>query len=422
LTKQGIHRLSCIENNERQVSHPVTPPISPIQVKSYTATSAVGQGKAALLRAVQAHQSGLRPLGDHMIRNGGAPLGLKTWVGWVDGLEAPLPPPWEHWDCRNNRLAWIGLQGDGFLNDVRNARSRYGADRVALILGTSTSSIGATEKAYVDLSVSGNCPTPLSNPSLHTLHSLTGFVQEALEIHGPSYTLSTACSSSAKAFCAAERLLRLNLVDAVVVGGVDSLCGSVLYGFNALQLISPNPCTPFDIDRQGINLGEAAGFALLVRESGPLQLLGYGESSDAFHMSAPHPSGQGAETALHQALTRAALDRNAIDYIHLHGTATPKNDEIEALLFNRCFGTHTLASSTKGMTGHTLGAAGMLGAAFSLLALEYGWLPGTVNTQNLDPVCGPNILNKPLHNPVQVVASNSFAFGGSNCVLIWGQS
>ncbi len=375
-----------------------------------------------MLQAVQDHTSGLRPLGDNMVGNGADSLVLKTWVGWVKGLEAPLPQRWEHWDCRNNRLAWMGLQRDGFLNDVRKARTRYGADRVALILGTSTSSIGATEQAYVDRAVTGEFPAHLRNAALHTLHSLTGFVQEALEIHGPSYTLSTACSSSAKAFCAAERLLRLNLVDAVVVGGVDSLCKSVLYGFNALQLVSSEPCRPFDIARQGINLGEAAGFALLEREEGPLQLLGYGESSDAHHMSAPHPNGQGAETALHQALARAALDVNAIDYVHLHGTATPKNDEIEATLINRCFGPHTLASSTKGMTGHTLGAAGMLGAAFSLLALEQGWLPGTVNTQTLDPICGSNILTKPIHRPVHVVASNSFAFGGSNCVLLWGQA
>lgn len=375
-----------------------------------------------MLHAVQAQQSGLRPLGNNMVRHGAAYSDLRTWVGWVDGLETPLPQRWEHWDCRNNRLAWMGLQSDEFLSDVRKASARYGADRIALILGTSTSSIGATEQAYVDGAVTGKFPEHLSNAALHTLHSLTGFVQEALEIHGPSYTLSTACSSSAKAFCAAERLLRLNLVDAVVVGGVDSLCGSVLYGFNALQLVSPDPCRPFDIARQGINLGEAAGFALLEREAGPLQLLGYGESSDAHHMSAPHPTGQGAEAALQQALARAALHADAIDYVHLHGTATPKNDEIEATLLNRCFGAHTLASSTKGMTGHTLGAAGMLGAAFSLLALEQGWLSGTVNTQTLDPAYSPNILKEPIHKPVHVVASNTFAFGGSNCVLIWGQS
>lgn len=375
-----------------------------------------------MLQALQAQRSGLRPLGCNMVRNGSTPFDLQTWVGWVDGLETPLPQKWQHWDCRNNRLAWMGLQNDGFLKDVRTLRARYGADRIALILGTSTSSIGATEQAYQERAVTGTFPANMSNTALHTLHSLTDFVQEALEIQGPSYTLSTACSSSAKAFCAAERLLRLNLVDAVVVGGVDSLCGSVLYGFNALQLVSASPCRPFDVARQGINLGEAAGFALLERETGPLQLLGYGESSDAHHMSAPHPTGQGVEAALEQALARATLHVNAIDYVHLHGTATPQNDAIEAAFIKRCLGDHTFSSSTKGMTGHTLGAAGMLGAAFCLIALEQGWLPGTVNTQTLDPDCSLNILLAPIHKPVRVVASNSFAFGGSNCVLIWGKS
>ena len=276
--------------------------------------------------------------------------------------------------------------------------------------------------APAERAVTGDFPGHLSNSALHTLHSLTAFVQEALAIQGPSYTLSTACSSSAKAFCAAERLLRLNLVDAVVVGGVDSLCGSVLYGFNALQLVSHDPCRPFDINRKGINLGEAAGFALLERDAGPMQLLGYGETSDAHHMSAPHPTGQGAEAALNQALARAALHVNAIDYVHLHGTATPQNDAIEAALIERCFDHHTRVSSTKGMTGHTLGAAGILGAAFCLLALEHSWIPGTVNTHTPDPVCGTRFLTQSVHQVVRTAASNSFAFGGNNCVLIWGKA
>ncbi len=375
-----------------------------------------------MLHAVQADKSGLRKLECKFPANKLTSVDLKTWVGQVDGLEIPLPQRWEAWDCRNNRLAWMGLQSDDFFNHVQKTNKRYGADRIALILGTSTSSIGETESAYADRAATGMFPAHLGNSALHTLHSLTAFVQEVLGIHGPSYTISTACSSSAKAFCAAERLLRLNLVDAVVVGGVDSLCGSVLYGFNALQLISPDPCRPFDVYRQGISIGEAAGFALLEREAGPTKLLGYGESSDAHHMSAPHPTGQGAEAALNQALTRAGLDSEAIDYVHLHGTATPKNDAIETHLINRCFSPHTLASSTKGMTGHTLGAAGMLGAAFSLLALEYGWIPGTVNTKNLDPLCGHNILKEAVNQSVHTVASNSFAFGGSNCVLIWGRA
>ena len=194
-------------------------------------------------------------------------------------------------------------------------RSSYGPARVAVILGTSTSSIGETEDAYRQLDAEGRFPEGMRNPRVHTPHSLAAFVQCALGLAGPCLTVSTACSSSAKAFAAAERLLRLNLADAVVVGGVDTLCGSVLFGFNALQLVSAERCRPFDAGRCGINLGEAAGFALLVRGAGPLQLLGHGEASDAHHMSAPHPDGAGAERALADALARAGLAPSSVDFI-----------------------------------------------------------------------------------------------------------
>lgn len=393
-----------------------------IRISAYTATSAIGNDKHTMLEAVAAQRSGLRTLRSLDTQDWKGPEPFDTWVGQVDQLDTPLPTVWSHWDCRNNRLAWRALQSDGFIEDVKAVCTRYGRHRVAMVLGTSTSSIGQTEKAYRHRAAQGKFPPDMANRRLHSLHSLTEFVQEVLGIEGPAYTLSTACSSSAKAFCTAQRLLQLELVDAVVVGGVDSLCGSVLYGFHALQLVSADPCRPFDVDRNGINLGEAAGFALLERGTGGLQLLGYGESSDAHHMSAPHPQGKGAEAALDAALNSANMQASEIDYIHLHGTATLKNDEIEAELMRRRFGAHTLASSTKGMTGHTLGAAGILGAVFSLLALEHGWIPGTANTRQLAPFCGPQILLKPQRSELRVAASHAFAFGGSNCVLIWGKS
>jgi 3-oxoacyl-[acyl-carrier-protein] synthase I len=388
--------------------------ITPVRVNAYTATTALGMGKAALRDAVQAHRSGLRP-------NDFGPEPLATWIGRVEGLEAPLPEPLQSWDCRNNRLAWLGLCADDFVAAAQAARARHGATRVAVIMGTSTSSIGATEDAYRQLDAEGNFPAAMCRPHVHTLHSLGAFVQHALGLAGPCMTVSTACSSSAKVFGVAERLLRLGLVDAAVVGGVDTLCGSVLFGFNALQLVSPEPCRPFDARRSGINLGEAAGFALLERGPGALQLLGYGESSDAFHMSAPHPEGLGAERALDDALARAGLGANAVDHINLHGTASLKNDEVEAALVARRFGAHTHASSTKGFVGHTLGAAGIVEAAFSLLAIETGWMPGTVHSEVLDPVCGPQIRLQPALGDVRVALSHSFGFGGTNCVLAFGR-
>ena len=391
--------------------------LAPLAVTAYTATSAVGVGKAAMRAAVNAHRSGLRP-------NDFGHEPLATWIGRVDGVEAPLPDSLAHWDCRNNRLAWLGLNADGFLDAVAAARARHGAGRVAVVMGTSTSSIGATEGAYRVLDADGNFPPHLRSTRLHTPHSLGNFVQEALALAGPCMTVSTACSSSAKAFAVAERWLRLGLVDAVVVGGADTLCGSVLFGFNALQLVSPQPCRPFDVQRSGINLGEAAGFALLERAAPGqvgLQLVGYGESSDAHHMSAPHPEGLGAERALGDALARAGLAPDDVDYINLHGTASAKNDEVEAALVARRFGPRTHASSTKGFTGHTLGAAGIVEAAFSLLAIESGLMPGTLGAEQLDPACGPQVRLQAACGEVRVALSNSFGFGGTNCVLVFAR-
>ncbi|HEY2257256.1 MAG TPA: beta-ketoacyl-[acyl-carrier-protein] synthase family protein [Variovorax sp.] len=386
----------------------------PLQISAFTATTSVGVGKTPLADALAQSRSGLRA-------NDFGPTPLPTWIGRVDGLEEiRLPEQLAAWDCRNNRLAWLGLQADGFMAAVAAARDRYGPARIALILGTSTSSIGETEAAYTQL-VDGAFPIRQQRPKVHTPHSLTLFVQEALGLEGPAETLSTACSSSAKVFASAERLIRLGLVDAAVVGGVDTLCGSVLFGFNSLELVSPAPCRPFDAERDGISLGEAAGFALVERGRGKLELLGYGEASDAHHMSTPHPEGLGAEKALDDALARAGVAPEAIDYINMHGTASAKNDEVEGALVARRFPAGTHASSTKGFTGHTLGAAGIVEAVISLLAIETGLKPGTVNTTALDAGCGPQIRLEPARGEVRCALSNSFGFGGNNCSLIFGK-
>jgi 3-oxoacyl-[acyl-carrier-protein] synthase I len=400
--------------------------IPPIQISAYTATSAVGVGKEAMLMAVVEQRSGLRA-------NNFGHEPFDTWIGRVAALDETtakyatpvLPERLTPWDCRNHRLAWLGLNSDGFMHAVAAARKRFGAARIAVLMGTTTSSIGATEDAYRQLDSDGQFPQHLRNTRLHTPHSLSTFVQEALDLTGPNLTVMTACSSSAKVFATAERMLRLNLIDAAVVGGVDTLCGSVLFGFNALQLVSSQPCRPFDVGRSGINLGEAAGFVLLERathQNSGLQLIGYGESSDAHHMSTPHPLGLGAEFALNDALSRAAVTPQDVDHINLHGTASTKNDEVEAALVARRFGTRVHASSTKGLTGHALGAAGVLDAAFTLLALESGWMPGTHNTQQLDPLCGPQIRLHPAQADVRIALSHSFGFGGSNCVLVFARA
>lgn len=387
----------------------------PLRITTYSLCSAAGDGRHETLGALRNRRSGLT-------RNDFGVSPIATWIGRVAGLEQQaLPRELADWDCRNNRLAWRGLLADGFLDAARAARERYGSDRVAVVVGTSTSSIGASEEAYTRLEAGGRYPADLRRPIIHTPHSLGDFVQHALGLSGLGVTVATACSSSAKVFAQAERLIRIGLADAAIVGGVDTLCGSVLFGFNSLELVSPEACRPFDVERRGINLGEAAGFALLEKAGRGPWLLGYGESSDAHHMSTPHPEGLGARRALQEALVRARLAPAEIDYINLHGTASHKNDEVEARVVADIFPARTFASSTKAWTGHTLGAAGIVEAVISLLGLEHGFLPGTLNSRNLDPACGPQIQRDNAEREARRALSFSFGFGGSNCVLVFGR-
>ncbi|HEY0231624.1 MAG TPA: beta-ketoacyl-ACP synthase [Dokdonella sp.] len=392
--------------------------IAPLAITAYTATSALGRGRAAHAEALRTSRGGLHP-------NDFTAAPLACAIGRVEGLEQEaLPAGFASHDCRNNRLAWKGLAADGFLDAARACIARHGADRVALLVATSTASIEATERAYRELE-DGHFPAYLRIPALHAPHSLGVFLEAVLGTRGPCLTLATACSSSAKIFAQAERLLRLGLADAAVLAGVDSLCGSVLFGFNALGLVAPQACRPFDAARCGISIGEAAGFALLERDgdgddTAP-RLLGYGESSDAYHMSTPHPEGAGARLALADALARAGLAPDAVDYINLHGTATLKNDEVEAAVVADLFGASTRASSTKGHTGHTLGAAGILETVITLLAMENDLVPATLNSTEPDPHCGPQLAFANESRAIHVALSNSFGFGGNNCTLAFGR-
>ena len=252
--------------------------------------------------------------------------------------------------------------------------------------------------------------------------------REATALQGPAVTVATACSSSAKVFAQAARLVQAGVVDAALVGGVDTLCGSVLFGFNALQLVSREPCRPFDARRDGLSLGEAGGFALLERagegdDAGGLQLRGYGESSDAHHMSAPHPEGLGARLAMRDAMARAGIAPGDVGYLNLHGTATPANDSVEARAVAAMFPDTLHAASSKGWTGHTLGAAGIVESVFALLALAHGLLPGTLNSDERDPACGPQVrFDNAESASLRYAMNNSFGFGGNNCSLVFGRT
>lgn len=389
---------------------------NPLPISSITATSALGAGQAAHLAALQAGRSGLAPCRF-------ADVDLPGYVGEVEGLDAvQLPQALATYDCRNHRLAWLALQQDGFFEAVHQARERWGAERVAVLLGTSTSGILQTELAYRRRDASGALPADFHYAETHNTGALAAFVAAALGVTGPGMVVSTACSSSAKVFASAARLIEAGWVDAAVVGGVDSLCLTTLYGFNSLELFSPDICRPWDAHRRGLSLGEAGAFALIERDcAGPRAwLLGCGESSDGHHMSSPHPEGAGAVAAMREALAQAGLAPSDIDYINLHGTATPGNDAAEDRAVSQVFGHDTPCSSTKGATGHTLGAAGAVEAALCVLALQHGLMPGGLNLRERDPALQVRYLDRNQAAPLQAVLSNSFGFGGSNASLVFG--
>jgi 3-oxoacyl-[acyl-carrier-protein] synthase-1 len=391
--------------------------MQPVTVSHYTAVCAAGRGRDALWDALATGRSGLAP-------NDLPGIELKTHIGRVHGLEdAPLPAEFAPWDCRNNRLALSALRQDGLEDAVVALRERFGPGRIAVVLGTSTASIGSTEDAYRLRDNDVELPTAYRYPIIHSPYSLVDFVRRYLKLEGPAFGVSTACSSSARVFGSAERLLRLGLADAVLVGGTDTLCQSVLYGFNSLQLMSPAACRPFDVARQGLSLGEGSGFALLVR--GPAEgvvLKGYGETSDAHHMSSPHPEGLGARLAMEQALSSAGLKAAAIDYVNLHGTATRLNDQIEGEAMLTLFADPVACSSVKGWTGHTLGAAGIVEAVCSLLSMERGLIPPTLNCTDVEPRFKDYVRTAPSRETLRTVMSNSFGFGGNNCSLIFGMA
>ncbi len=384
-------------------------------------TSCLGSGLAPTREALRRAESGLAPCRFETVD-------LDTYVGEIAGVDdVRIPPTLSGFDCRNNRAAELGLVQDGFLQAIEAAARRLGANRVGVFIGTSTAGILQTELAYRRRDpASGALPSDFDYRRTHNTFSVAEFVRERLGLAGPCAAVSTACSSSAKVFASAARLMEAGLIDAAVVGGVDTLCLTTLYGFNSLQLLSPQPCRPYDAQRDGISIGEAAAFFLLERvaDDAPadgIALLGAGESSDAHHMSAPHPEGLGARRAMEAALAAAGLTARGIDYLNLHGTGTPSNDAAEDLAVHGLFGDAVPVNSTKGMTGHTLGAAGAVEAIVSVLAIEAGRVPGSAGTRRLDPALRARYEVGGGERSISRVLSNSFGFGGSNCSLVFGR-
>jgi 3-oxoacyl-[acyl-carrier-protein] synthase-1 len=393
--------------------------VQPLAVTRYSIANCLGTGARAVADALAERRSGLAPCDLDGVA-------LDTYIGRVRELEAlPVRADLADYDCRNNRMAQLALELDGFAGAVAQARERHGAARVGVFMGTSTSGILETELAYQHREPgSGALPPDYRYAQTHNTFSLADFVQRYLGLQGPAVAVSSACSSSAKVFGNAARMIAAGVCDAAVVGGVDTLCLTTLYGFHSLELTSRGPCRPFDAARDGISIGEGAGFALLERveartDASAARLLGVGDSCDAHHMSTPHPDGLGARLAMQQALESASLAAADIDYVNLHGTGTRTNDASEDRAVSALFGA-TPCSSTKGATGHLLGAAGITEIVVSLLAIERGVMPGSAHTRQVDPAMSCNYLLEPRPARVRRVLSNSFGFGGSNCSVVLG--
>lgn len=395
--------------------------MQPLIISHYTLANSLGMGSSATMDALRTRKSGLIPCKFEDVD-------LEAYIAKVEELDSyRVRSDLSAYDCRNNRLAQLCLQQDGFGEAIEAARKKYGAARIGVFMGTSTSGILQTELAYRHLDPqTGALPPDFHYAETQNSYSLAGFVAHYLGLTGPSFVVSSACSSSAKVFANAVRMMEAGVCDAAVVGGVDSLCLSTLYGFNSLGLVSRFPCRPYDAERDGISVGEGAGFVLIERSTvqnsaGQMYLLGVGESSDAYHMSTPHPEGLGAKLAMQRALDSAGLKVGDIDYINLHGTATKSNDASEGKAVADMFGTSVPCSSTKGWTGHLLGAAGITEAIIAMMAAEHGFVPGSVNTQKLDPTIAINYQIENGAGEINRVLSNSFGFGGSNCTLVLGR-
>jgi len=382
-------------------------------ITGYAVGNALGASSREVAKALALGRSGLRPCPFE--------LPFETYCGQFPDVLAPVPPSLAAWDSRLARIALVVLEG--VAGAVERACRRWGAERVAVVLGTSTGGILETERAFEAYAACGEVPAAFDLDRQHAFDALFEVVRRRTGAGGPGYVVSSACSSSGKALGAARRLLLAGLADAVLTGGADTLCQTTLRGFGSLEAISRRACRPFCAERDGTSLGEGAAFLLLERDGdGPARLLGVGESSDAHHMSHPHPQGVGARLAMKEALAQAGLGPEAVDHVNAHGTGTTANDAIEAGAIVALFGRSVPVVSTKGYTGHLLGAAAATEAALALLSIECGFVPASLGAEPLDPSVSLYLCLARREGRYRRVLSNSFAFGGSNVSVLLGEA
>lgn len=345
-------------------------------------------------------------------------LPFRTVTGLARGPLDPLPESLRRYD---SRLARLTLRAVAQVTQaVERARARHGRERIGVLLGTSTGGLDATEPAYRLFQATQQRPLTFSLRSTHAFDAAALMTRDLLGLSGPTYAVSTACTSSAKALASAARLITAGSCDAVLVMGADAICETTVRGFQALGVLSEQAARPFSALRDGIHIGEAAALLLLEREGdGPARLAAVGESSDAYSMSAPDPEGLGAAEAMRRALARANIAPEEVDYVNAHGTGTPHNDVAEGHAIRRVLPADVAVGSSKGMTGHTLGACGALEALFAALCIERGELPPSVGAVPLDTAIELRVLRERSKKQVRVALSNALAFGGSNaCVAL----
>jgi len=383
----------------------------PLPITAWTLYTALGRGARAHLDALSANHSGLAPPSFD--------LPFTTEVGAVSDALDPLPASLAPYDTRLTRLA--AAMADDLAPEIRRAVARWGAERIGLFLGTSTAGILRTERAWGDLRRTGALDPDYQYLRQHAYDSVLAVVGALTGVRGPAWVVSTACSSSSKVFGSAQRLIESGVIDAALVGGVDTLCQTTLRGFQGLGVLSDSRCQPLSSARKGINIGEGGGLMLLERGGeGRTSLLGVGESADAHHISAPHPQGEGAYAAMAGALEAAGIAADAVDYINAHGTGTLLNDSAECAAIARLFGGDVPVTSTKARTGHLLGACGVVEAAFALSAIETGSLPPSLGADPLDGDLGVFVPTTAQSGGYRVAMSNTFAFGGNNVSVVLG--
>ncbi len=386
--------------------------VDPVAITAYSACNGLGRTTGEIVQKLAR--------GEHGLSRCPLDVPFETVCGTVPGPQPPPPSKYSTYDSRVLRLALMAFEEIAPAIDA--ARRRHGDRRIGVVLATSTGGIESTELAYFAWRKTGLFPPAHDLRKQHQFSAFADVIADLGGMGGPRYVISTACSSSGKALASAQRLLWSGWCDAVLVGGVDALCYTTVRGFHSLGVLSPVPCRPFAADRPGMNIGEGAAFLLIERDGPGPRVLGVGESSDAFHMSAPDPEGSGARMAMEQALAQAGLQPEDVDHVNAHGTGTARNDTAEAKAIHAVFGSRVPVVSTKGYTGHTLGAGGATEAVLSLIALEQGWIPASLGGNPVDPALSINVIQERTERRLRTVLSNSFAFGGNNVSVLLGEA